>query len=196
MPQQQPQLLSHLQQQLQPQQQQTQQKQQQQQRKTAGSTKEVAPRTTLMLRNLPNNLSRTDLICLLDEQGFAGRYDFLYLPIDFRTHVALGYAFVNMVTPLDAMRLREHLDGFSSWVVPSAKACNVSWSQPHQGLEEHVARYRNSPLMHECVPDEYRPVLLSGGARVPFPPPTKKIKAPRQGTERMLVGSKAPRGAW
>jgi len=177
---------------------QQQQQQARQQRKAAsnGSAKEAAPRTTLMLRNLPDGFTRADLLSLLHDQGFAGRYDFLYMPIDFRTHVALGYAFVNMVAPLDAIRLREQLDGFTGWSMPSTRACNTSWSQPHQGLEAHVARYRNSPLMHESVPDEYRPVLMSGGVRVPFPPPTKKIKPPRQGTERLLVGNKAPRGAW
>jgi len=145
-------------------------------------------RTTVMLRNLPNNYTRAILLSLLDSEGFAGQYDFVYLPIDFRTHAALGYAFVNLVLPEQAERLHQRLNGFSKWQFPSSKACTVSWSNPHQGLESHIARYRNSPLMHEVVPDQYRPVLLRDGRRIPFPPPTKKIKFPRQGTERMLVG--------
>mmetsp|Transcript_5149 Transcript_5149/g.14739 ORF Transcript_5149/g.14739 Transcript_5149/m.14739 type:complete len:362 (+) Transcript_5149:149-1234(+) len=144
-------------------------------------------RTTVMLRNLPNNYTRAALLELIDREGFTGRYDFVYLPIDFKTHAALGYAFLNMVTPEDAERLRKRLDGFSRWSLPSSKVCNVGWSHPHQGLESHIARYRNSPLMHEAVPDAYRPALFANGARVAFPPPTKKIKPPRQGTQRMLV---------
>lgn len=144
-------------------------------------------RTTVMLRNLPNNYTRDGLLRLIDAEGFAGKYDFLYLPIDFRTHAALGYAFLNLVTPEDAERLRQRLDGFSRWALPSNKVCSVGWSYPHQGLDSHIARYRNSPLMHEAVPDGYRPILFQDGIRAPFPPPTKRIKPPRQGTQRMLV---------
>ncbi|CAE7621292.1 ML3, partial [Symbiodinium sp. CCMP2456] len=68
--------------------------------------KEVAPagpdpqgRTTVMLRNLPNNYTRDMLLELIDSMGFRGQYDFLYLPIDFQTHACLGYAFVNLVDP-------------------------------------------------------------------------------------------------
>mmetsp|Transcript_111527 Transcript_111527/g.279290 ORF Transcript_111527/g.279290 Transcript_111527/m.279290 type:complete len:407 (+) Transcript_111527:64-1284(+) len=145
------------------------------------------PRTTVMLRNLPNNYTRAMLLDLIDSEGFAGKYDFLYLPIDFRTHAALGYAFINLVTPEDAVEFYNHLSGFSRWSLPSSKVCSAGWSHPHQGLEDHIARYRNSPLMHEAVPDSYRPILFSSGMRVDFPEPTKKIKPPRQGTQRMLV---------
>lgn len=144
-------------------------------------------RTTLMLRNLPADYTRDDLLALLTVHGFARSFDFLYLPIDFTTHGALGYAFVNLVTQADAERLSQSLDGFSSWTVPSSKVCRVSWSQPLQGFEAHVARYRNSPLMHESVPDGYRPMLFCSGERVPFPAPTKRIKPPRKGAQRMLV---------
>jgi len=153
-------------------------------------SKRASLRTTVMLRNMPNNYTRANLIDLLDSEGFIGKFDFVYLPIDFRTHAALGYAFVNLVSPEDAQHLHQRMDGFSKWLFPSSKACSVSWSNPHQGLESHIARYRNSPLMHEVVPDEYRPVLFKDGQRIPFPPPTKKIKFPRQGTERMLVGAR------
>jgi len=65
--------------------------------------------------------------------------------------------------------------------------CSVSWSQPLRGLEAHVDRYRNSPLMHALVPDTYRPLLFRDGQRIAFPPPTKKIKAPRKGSTRMFA---------
>jgi len=140
-----------------------------------------------MMRNIPNNYTRAMLLRMIDSEGFAGRYDFIYYPIDFRTHAALGYAFLNLTTPEDAEAFRHRIDGFQRWRIPSSKICSVSWSNPHQGFESHVARYRNSPLMHESVPDEYRPAVFSAGQRIPFPAPTKRIKPPRQGTERMLV---------
>jgi len=145
--------------------------------------------TTLMIRNLPNLYSRDDVLELLAARGFAGKFDFLYYPIDFETHQALGYAFVNVQTPEDAKALSRSMDGFSAWDprVRSKKVCSVSWSQPLQGLEAHIARYRNSPTMHEVVPDAYRPVLFANGVRIDFPSPTKRIKPPRKGHQRLLV---------
>mmetsp|Transcript_41424 Transcript_41424/g.118488 ORF Transcript_41424/g.118488 Transcript_41424/m.118488 type:complete len:418 (-) Transcript_41424:353-1606(-) len=147
----------------------------------------ATPRTTVMLRNLPNNYTRDMLVALLNSKGFLGAFDFLYLPMDFRTHAAMGYAFINMVTAEDAQRLHRTFDGFVQWAVPSSKRCCVSWSDPYQGFDSNMQRYRNSPLMHDSVPDHFRPILFKDGLCIPFPLPTKKTKPPRQGTERMLV---------
>merc|ERR1740130_313458 len=137
------------------------------------------PYTTVMLRNLPNNYSRTMLLKLVDAEGFGGEYDLVYLPMDFKSHASLGYAFVNLITPEQAQRFFETFEGFHRWVVPSQKVCSVNWSHPYQGLDAHIERYRNSPVMHEDVPDDYKPMVFRDGKRIPFPPPTKKLKVPR-----------------
>jgi len=136
-------------------------------------------RTTVMLRNLPNNYTRDMLLELIDSRGFKGQYDFLYLPIDFQTYACLGYAFVNLISPAASQRFWREFDGFRSWSLPSKKVCYVSWSGPHQGLEAHVERYRNSPVMHQDVLDEFKPVLFKDGVRVLFPLPSKSIRPPR-----------------
>merc|ERR1712039_631336 len=64
---------------------------------TAPSLQDNA-RTTIMLRNLPNDYSRQMLLDLLDENGFQSSYDFVYLPMDVKRKVGLGYAFVNMLS--------------------------------------------------------------------------------------------------
>lgn len=135
--------------------------------------------TTVMLRNLPNNYTRQMLMAMLDNEGFEGKYNFLYLPIDFQSRACLGYAFVNLVDPSYVPHFWEKFSGYSKWVLPSKKVCGVSWSGPHQGLEAHVERYRNSPVMHESVPDEYKPVILQNGLRVAFPEPSKAPRPPR-----------------
>jgi RNA recognition motif-containing protein len=119
------------------------------------------------------------LIDLLGEHGFNTLYDFVYLPMDFRNGVNLGYAFVNLLNNPDAMRAMDLFHGFSSWFLDSAKVCEVSWAHPHQGLAEHVERYRNSPVMHATMPDEYKPMVFRNGVRLSFPPPTKAIRAPK-----------------
>jgi len=136
-------------------------------------------RTTVMLRNLPNALTRDLLLHMLDEKGFLGLYDLVYLPVDFSTGTSLGYAFVNGSAPGCVQQLWEAFDGKADWPVESDKVCTVSWSDPHQGLASHIERYQNSPVMHPEVPDEWKPALFMHGMRVDFPAPTKKIKAPK-----------------
>lgn len=133
-----------------------------------------------MLRNLPNDYNRSMLLSLLDEQGFAGKYDFVYLPIDFASGAGVGYAFINMVSHQAAEQFRVHFTGFTTWAFPSRKVAEVAWSNPNQGLAVHIERYRNSTVMHPSVCDEYKPALFANGFRVPFPPPTRIIKAPQQ----------------
>jgi hypothetical protein len=150
-------------------------------------TKEVpgpplkGPRTTVMIRNMPNNYSREMLMDLLDSHGFAGLYGFLYLPMDFKSQACLGYAFVDCATTAVATRLWDTFDGFTNWAIPSRKASGVSWSAPLQGLRAHVERYRNSPVMAQDVPDQFKPIILENGVRVPFPPPTRVLRATWQG---------------
>lgn len=136
-------------------------------------------RTTVMLRNVPNNYSRAMVLSMMDEEGFKGLYNFLYLPIDFQSCSSLGYAFVNLVEPAVVPRFWQTFDGFTRWKLPSRKVCGVSWSGPHQGLEAHIERYRSSPVMHASVPDEYKPIILCDGVRIEFPPPSKNPRAPR-----------------
>jgi len=169
--------------------QQQEQQQQQQQRQQDTAFEDVSsasldecpemPRTTVMLRNIPNMYSRHEVQELLDSQGFAGKYDFLYLPMDFKQGANLGYAFVNLTLSADAREFILHFTGFKLWPTSNEEVCEVSWSSQHQGLDQHIERYRNSPVMHENVPEEWKPLILAGGQAVPFPAPTKKIKSPR-----------------
>jgi len=140
---------------------------------------ESTDRTTIMLRNLPNDYNRSMLLSLLDEEGFAGKYDFVYLPVDFGSGAGVGYSFINMISHQDAGHFREHFTGFTRWAFPSRKVAEVAWSNPNQGLAVHIERYRNSTVMHPSVLDEYKPALFSHGVRVSFPLPTRIIKAPQ-----------------
>jgi len=136
-------------------------------------------RTTVMIRNMPNNLTRDMFLELVNSLGLAGTYDFVYLPIDFQSQAGLGYAFINFCTVADAEQCFKVFEGFTNWRVPSEKVCTVTWSSPTQGLEQHVERYKNSPVMHQSLPDEWKPVLIQRGTRIQFPPPSKPIKTPK-----------------
>jgi len=140
---------------------------------------ESTARTTLMLRNLPNDYNRSMLLSLLDEEGFAGKYDFVYLPVDFASGAGVGYSFINMTSHQDAEHFRVCFTGFTRWAFPSRKVAEVAWSNPNQGLAVHIERYRNSTVMHPSVCDEYKPALFANGVQVPFPSPTRIIKSPQ-----------------
>mmetsp|Transcript_101253 Transcript_101253/g.325371 ORF Transcript_101253/g.325371 Transcript_101253/m.325371 type:complete len:702 (+) Transcript_101253:49-2154(+) len=148
---------------------------------SSGPTVPESELTTVMLRNIPNDYLRNDLLQLLDEQSFTNCYDFVYLPVDFKRKAGLGYAFINLVDHTQALRFKSHFKGFNTWKVGSTKECVTEWGRPdQQGLDHHIFRYRNSPLMHSDVPDEFKAALFKDGLRIAFPKPTKKIKAPRR----------------
>lgn len=133
--------------------------------------------TTVMLRNMPTSVTRGQLRDLLDSKGWLARCDFLYVPMDFRTDSGLGFAFVNLVSPIEAHMFRRHFAGFSDW--GSGKPCNVSWASPNQqGLDANIERYRNSSVMHRSVRDEWKPMVLVGGVPTKFPKNTKRLWPP------------------
>jgi hypothetical protein len=138
-------------------------------------------KTTVMLRNLPNDYKRQDLLDLLNKHGFKGKYDFVYLPTDFKHFAGFGYAFVNLINHEEAVRVKETFNKFKEWTVPSSKTCDVKWGDPLQGKEAHIERYRNSPVMHPTEVDEqYKPMIFDAkGNPEKFPPATRKIRAPR-----------------
>lgn len=147
-----------------------------------GSPKLEAPErdsfTSVTIKNLPAGCMQDGLRRILDEAGLAGTYDFVYVPFNFKKLVALRHALVNFERNEDAVKAIATLDGFSGWVAEGEKACEVEWSEAQQGLQAHIERYRNSPVMHHSVPDEYKPVLLRNGARIAFPTPTQKVVKP------------------
>lgn len=139
----------------------------------------VAEPTTIMLRHVPELYTSAELLDLLNRKGFQGLYDFVYLPIDFQNRVNLGYAFVNLLDHAKALHFKNEFEQFLEWGVEGAEAAEITWAHPYQGLEQHIERYRNSPVMHPATPEEYKPMIFFRGQKVLFPAPTRTIKAPK-----------------
>lgn len=135
--------------------------------------------TTVMMCRVPLAYSRDRLIDLMDSHGFAKKFDFVYLPTNFTTMLGVGYAFVNLTTHEQARDFVRVFDGFTGWDSIASRACMVRWSKV-QGLKTNIQRFRNSPVMSASVPSSYKPVLLKDGVRMPFPEPTKTLRAERK----------------
>jgi len=133
---------------------------------------DVVP-TTVMLRNLPKTYTRNMLVALLDDKGFSRQYDFVYVPISFKSHLSVGYAFVNLVDHGVAIRLMKTMHGFAEWPCPSKEICEPCWSNL-QGLQANVMRYKDSPVMVKFLPSEFKPAVFQEGVEVAFPEPMEE----------------------
>mmetsp|Transcript_642 Transcript_642/g.1118 ORF Transcript_642/g.1118 Transcript_642/m.1118 type:complete len:425 (+) Transcript_642:106-1380(+) len=151
--------------------------------------------TTAMLRNIPNKYSQIMLMEQLNEDGFKGQLDFIYLPIDFKNKCNVGYAFLNFRTPeacasfaaeYHMSNSREKLPGFNS-----KKVCEVSAAR-FQGRQENVRRLQASAVMAELVghPDWLPMLFDEHGQAIEFPVPED---APKESSTRSGRGGRLSR---
>ena len=126
---------------------------------------------TCMLRNLPNKYDADSVLAVIDKAGFAGKYDFVYVPIDWRNLCNVGYMFCNFRKHEDAVQFMTAFAGYRFASVNSRKVCDVCWANV-QGLANNIEHYRSSPIL-----EKYRPLLFSPeGTRLPFPAPDPEVE--------------------
>jgi len=58
--------------------------------------------TTMMVRNVPLHVTQQEFIQELEENGFSGTYDFVYVPYSFKPKTNKGHAFVNFLSSQEA----------------------------------------------------------------------------------------------
>jgi len=148
-------------------------------------------KTTVVAKNFPVSYTKSMVLELLDAFGFIGKYDFVYVPVEFGTMKSFGYASINFVAHSDALRFGQLFNGFSFWAVWSDNVGNAVWGRPMQGQEKHVERYRDSPMMHKSLPDDVKPAIFKDGELIAFPPPTKALKMPRRAARKLPSSSGA-----
>jgi hypothetical protein len=119
---------------------------------------ESSPRTTVMVRNIPNKYTQGTMLRLLDEAGFGGTFDFFYLPIDFRNRCGLGYAFINMLTPALAAKLYKAFHNKRWDECVSRKVAEITYARV-QGRDALVQHFRSSKFPSEDA--EYQPLVYS-----------------------------------
>nr|GMD77708.1 protein terminal ear1 homolog [Ipomoea batatas] len=132
-----------------------------------GSSSPVSGKTTVMIRNIPNQYQRDSFMAFLDEYCLEShlQYDFLYLPMDFKTNNNVGYAFVNFTTEAAAAKIRERLENHAWGVLrtpngyfTSKKICVVAWARI-QGRKELVKHFQKSNFI--CSTPDFLPAVFS-----------------------------------
>ncbi|KAK5126206.1 hypothetical protein LTR16_003096 [Cryomyces antarcticus] len=152
-------------------------------------------RTTIMLRNIPNKVDHQDLRRILDATS-RGRYDFMYLRIDFQNNCNVGYAFINFPDPLYIIDFVAKYAGKRWNMYNSDKVAEVSYATI-QGKDCLVAKFRNSSVMQEY--HGFRPKIFHtypdarAGNEEAFPPPDNMSKMKRSLENAEHVGLFPPR---
>ncbi|XP_041994424.1 protein MEI2-like 5 isoform X2 [Salvia splendens] len=124
-------------------------------------------RTTLMIKNIPNKYTSKMLLATIDEHC-KGTYDFLYLPIDFQNKCNIGYAFINLLSPLNIIPFYEAFNGKRWEKFNSEKVAYLAYARI-QGKAALVAHFKHTTLMNEdkhCRPILFDSEFLESNNRV------------------------------
>lgn len=121
------------------------------------SQNQHAAPTTLMIRNIPNHYTQRQLIGELEDLGFAGTFDFLYIPLDKGTMSNVGYAFVNFVESTWAIKCMESFQGYRFRRHRKIAAVSVAHIQ---GLEANLAHYEHAAV-NTAKLKQRRPVIMA-----------------------------------
>lgn len=124
-------------------------------------TNQERPPTTLMIRNMPNRYTQRELMAELEDLGFAGAFDFLYVPVDKGTMSNVGYAFVNFTEHTGAEKCIAAFQNyrFKRHRKISGKIAAVSVAHI-QGLEANLAHYENAAV-NTAKLKQRRPVIMA-----------------------------------
>ncbi|KAF4748478.1 hypothetical protein FOZ62_026644 [Perkinsus olseni] len=144
--------------------------------------------TTVMVHNLQSHCNIDYFQRVLDAAGFRGFYDFLYVPLNFKTREVVGFAFVNFGDQEHAQKM---IDGFNDLVLDGCLPLVVEAAK-NQGLQAQIDHLRESPV--NAAEEEFRPKLfeLGTGHQLEFPAPTNPRPPRRSHRHRRRVREYVP----
>lgn len=116
-------------------------------------------RTTLMIKNIPNNVTQIKLLEKINKY-FQGTYNFFYLPIDFNKKLNAGYAFINFKNPKTIVKFCEQFEG-KPWGFDhdTKKICYISYARI-QGFKCISDHFKRSSIMKQ-VDEKIKPIILN-----------------------------------
>jgi len=119
--------------------------------------------TTLMIKNIPNRVSREELLYRIQSEMPSGSFNFLYMPIDFNNRLNFGYAFINMTNDMyiDLFNL-----SFNKKRIFDGKLLDIVIARV-QGFTANINRLISSPVL-STADDESLPLIFHGDIQIPF----------------------------
>ncbi|EER16848.1 conserved hypothetical protein [Perkinsus marinus ATCC 50983] len=141
-----------------------------------------------MVHNLRPHCNVDYVEQVFNEVGLKGAFDFLYVPLNFKTREAVGFAFVNFVDQEHAQKM---IDGFNNLILDDCMPLVVEPAK-NQGLQAQIDHLKESPV--NAADEEFRPRLfeLGTGKRLEFPAPTNPRLPRRSHRHRRRVREYVP----
>jgi hypothetical protein len=140
-------------------------------------------KTTVMVRNIPNLYTQKTLLSEVCRRGFAGSYDFFYLPMDFNKNSNAGYAFANFVDVEAVAKFREEFDNKRLDLAPGSTKFIQVVPATLQGYEANYQHFAHSAVFNHHR-QEHAPVFVKEGKIL------STSKASRPGLIRRLPGKR------
>ena len=118
-------------------------------------------RTTLMVKNIPNTISQVQLLEQFNLRH-KGSFNFFYLPIDFKTKLNVGYAFINFKEPSKIVNFFLEFN-CKKWVIGNEKkkdkVCFLSYARI-QGLRCILDHFKRSSIMKQ-IDEKLKPMVFN-----------------------------------
>mmetsp|Transcript_49539 Transcript_49539/g.146357 ORF Transcript_49539/g.146357 Transcript_49539/m.146357 type:complete len:472 (+) Transcript_49539:64-1479(+) len=162
------------------------------------------PTTTLIIRNIQQEMTHAVLVQKLDQAGFKGSYDFVYVPVEFASEHGKGYAFVNLVSADEALRLTAAWDRKRPFGMPPQGPALHLEPASLQGLAANMARWGSSKRQRIRNPKHRPLVILPGGganltsSMLPLtqgPKPTRELRQPTRPPPQQVQARSPPQRA-
>ncbi len=143
---------------------------------SAISSRSMSNPTTLMIKNLPNTLTREDLFSFIQKSVPAGAVNFLYMPIDYKNRLNFGYAFVNLISELYVeifyanvlgKRIRENRTSSHPTSTPASTRPLDIVPARVQGFSANINRLIASPVLFS-VDEQSLPMIFFNDVQVSF----------------------------
>lgn len=114
---------------------------------------------TVMVRNIPNNCSQQRLVREVEDAGFAGTFDFFYVPVD--PHRARGanrgYAFINFIDPSTVHNFRLAFEGQQVQGFQTSKVIMIT-AATLQGYQANYDHFYSKKVKE--LPPDAQPLFL------------------------------------
>lgn len=113
-------------------------------------------RTTIMIKNIPRYISPIFLMSFLNGK-YKGKFNFLYLPIDFVKKINVSYAFLNLKNSKDIIEIYLDLHG-KPWSFCKKKKSYISYARI-QGFKSIFQHFSKSNLMKNQLDNSFKPYI-------------------------------------